>query len=1110
MYVGNGKFGHAKHEFQKSKNIQDVIIVKPLLSIKTLYRSPIKTFLTFLLLTVVTFALFSQTAEYAVTAREFNNAAKHYIGVGSVEIAPTEKPNPGSPTYINSDPRIAQLYPEEQKENYLDKLRYQPLTLEKIGAISALPYITSTDIRYMTAGISDTYYRLDDGSYFYNYSARCVIEGTLTEVQYGDPSAIGDVQHSFNQLILDDCKLLAGNPTWTVDHETLTVYADPSKYNEDDKAGIGEGYQRITSIHTHNYIYDTKYVKNMTSGSRYVFVLRFEPLSEQKKFYLSDHLTNTWCHAVWPIDGEPGNYLETEKFAPLQELSLITNADMHTFDMVYTDDMSAIIRFAEGNMAIHDGRALTKEDSANGSYVCVVSREFAEANELEVGDTITMNLGTELFEQYKGLGAVAATRERYKSAEEKVTFEIVGIYADTDGPNQQSKQPNWSYSINTVFVPKSLLPVDEALLTDHVFSPSEFSLKVENAWDIPAFLEETAPKIEEMGLENIFFDDGWPDIADAFQAARHLSLIKIAVLSAAIAAATGFVVYLFISRKKKEYAVMRALGTTRKVSARALILPLMVLAIISVLVGSCAAWIYTVKTVAHNNALSMLKEYSISTAIPAGAAIGCVLGEILLTLLFALVLLRRIGGLPPLALLQDNQTRGGKKGRKAPANIDAAVPEMKTPSIPLASVPSATKVLVEDTITYSIREVRKSRSTRFVLRYIWRHMRRSTGKSVLSVLLAALLLGVVGQLALMKQSYTELYANTVITANFVGGVPLDNVPSIIRSGYVTNPYYEVRKTVDLNFSNISIVFTNNIARYTGEETDITYADGFDASCMDEFGEVIIAGKGLMMKYGLEPGGTVKITREGFFDNLKKTYIARYRGDHPKDAVTDEEILVLYQNEITKSVNLMARTYMIAGVISTPSGEYDEIAFTPGTNEASLVVGATVKLDVAEVTLGDNFQADEFRSYAEKVSGGSSTSGVALIMDTSKLENLLNSLRLLEALYPVALAAALLIGGFLCCLVIFQSSKETAIMRIQGTTKRKTRAINALEQIFLSVAGLVIGACGLLLYKGSALAVVSGQLHLFAVLYFAVILIAAVICTTAATHRNVLELLQTKE
>lgn len=84
---------------------------------------------------------------------------------------------------------------------------------------------------------------------------------------------------------------------------------------------------------------------------------------------------------------------------------------------------------------------------------------------------------------------------------------------------------------------------------------------VENAWDIPAFLEETGPMIEAMGLRLIFDDGGWLAVADAFVQTRKLLLIKIAALSVAVAASIGFAVYLHINRMKKEYAIMRALGT---------------------------------------------------------------------------------------------------------------------------------------------------------------------------------------------------------------------------------------------------------------------------------------------------------------------------------------------------------------------------------------------------------------------------------------------------------------------------------------------------------------------------------------------------------------------
>ncbi|NMA25645.1 MAG: ABC transporter permease [Clostridiales bacterium] len=389
------------------------------------------------------------------------------------------------------------------------------------------------------------------------------------------------------------------------------------------------------------------------------------------------------------------------------------------------------------------------------------------------------------------------------------------------------------------------------------------------------------------------------------------------------------------------------------------------------------------------------------------------------------------------------------------------------------------------------------------------HIRRAAGKSALAVLLAVLLCGVVGQLALMKQSYARLCADTVITANFIGGLPLTVVPQIKNSDCVRDSYYEVRETVELNSIETSLVFTNNITRYTGEEADITYADGYDASVLNKNGKTVIIGKTLTKILGLEPGDTVTVNPRGLLDRMQSQYISTYRQAHSNKDITDVEILALYQDEIARQINSITRTYTIAGVFTTPSGAYDVMAFTPGDYEAGTVVGKIIKLDVAEFTLADNKLVDEFRSFCEKMAGGK-TSGVTFVMDTSKLEHLRNTQRLLETLYPIAVTAALLIGDFLCCLVIVQSSKEAAIMRIQGTTKGKTRSVLALEQVLLSIAGLIVGSAALLAYKGSGLSVVSPQLGLFAALYFAVILISAVTCSSLATRRNVLELLQTKE
>ncbi|MDR1588567.1 MAG: hypothetical protein LBS51_00015 [Oscillospiraceae bacterium] len=402
----------------------------------------------------------------------------------------------------------------------------------------------------------------------------------------------------------------------------------------------------------------------------------------------------------------------------------------------------------------------------------------------------------------------------------------------------------------------------------------------------------------------------------------------------------------------------------------------------------------------------------------------------------------------------------------------------------------------------------KSRAAQFVMRYIWRRARRAVAKSALALLLAALLLIAVAQFALMRESYVKLRDDTVVTANFTEGLPLSYLTPIIKSGYVKNPFYGGDAEADINYDYADVLVTNDISRYAGVEAEITYAPGYDETCMDAFGEILILGETFAEKHQLEPGDTVDVVPTVYQGQARAKYTQYHRTKYPDDDLTYDKLMVLYGDKIREEAAPMAVPYTVVGVLSTSSVLLGISAFTPGVIEDVKSFGLPVELDVAEFTLADNLRADEFREYGSMVADRNG--GVRFIMDTGKLDNLVSTSNLLAALYPIAAAAALLIGGFLCALVIFQSSKDAAIMRVQGTTKRKTRAILAIEQIFLGIAGLALGACALLAYNGSGLTPASGSAALFAAMYFAMIAVSGAVSSAAATHKNVLELLQTKE
>lgn len=955
----------------------------------------------------------------------------------------------------------------------------------------------------MTAGLSDAYDRMDEGEDYYNYTARIIIEGKLSEIEFvEDPSS-----DDFNNLILEECRVLAGNPPWSVEDKKVAIRAYPKKLEEGYTFTLSES-ARSTVVYGDNYIYDTEYIKGLTIGDRYVFVGRYEPLSDSGKIYLGDFIINPWCEPIQPVEGQPENYLESEAFAPLNELIELTNSDLHTFDMVYTDDMTAIMRFAQGDMSIVSGRGLTEEDSKEKSEICVISSEFASTNSLDLGDKITLKLGTELFEQFKGLGAVAATRERYSPPQKTVELEIVGIYMDTDSKREQLLKPNWGYSINTIFVPKSLLPVEETELENHMFSPSEFSFTIDDAWEIPSYADkimDTNPIFMEKELRVLFYDAGWPEIVDKLTSATELSMIAMVVLFVAIVSVTGLIVYLFIRRKKKEYAVMRALGTSKKDSARHLMLPLMTITIFAVLAGSIAAWIYTTNTLSKNIAFSDIKDYTVNTSIPIAVIIGCVLSVPLLVFIFAFYRLWRMGKVPPLVFLQDNpykQIRGNK-------NIQHSKPQEKKREEKREPADES-RIQKESVITTDVNKPKqKNRShrkyKRYALSYMTKKIRRSVMKSILLIVLSALMVGAACQFEIMRKSYIDLCNGTEIKAKFINGLPLSSIEQVMETGYVTDSYYEFKHYTDFNYSKIDWVVTNDIAEYTDEEVEITYAKGYNESSIKELGEFCVVSNSLLEKNGLELGEQVHITVSGTLKYFETIAIDKYKREHREEAVSDAEILELSREEIKEELTKQGSYYTIIGSVTTPSGKYDETVFSPGNLETRSIFGKVVSLDLAEFTVADNLRINEVRSFAKGINTGT------FVIDTDKIDNILKSLSLFDKLIPVILTAVILVEGLICVLVIMQTSKETTILRVLGTPRKKTVTMLILEQLFYCIAGFILGISGLLLYNGTeAFVGITERFWFIGGLCFSGCFIGSFTCSMITTNHKMLDLLQSKE
>ena len=1095
------------------------------LAIKTLFRTFGKTLLIFLLISVLTFSLFIQLAEYVKTTEEFKENVTRYSGTGYVEYQPAtyKGANVNYPYYIEADPRVDAI-----DIPALDDNRYPALSAETVDAITQLPYISSVYKRFMTAGVSEDYMRLKEDMTRYDYNGRLILEGTIDQTFV---PAMGNHQYHWNYAHkLRDVNVLAGDARLedllfddgTVYFEAFTIgpegFISPQNFVGEDSADWvptattednnpprhpGDSWL-VKHVILKNHIYGRHFQEQLKEGERYVFVFRFERQATERvivttvknvtreSLQLYDWVSEHCCPAVWNITDAPENYLELPEYAPLKELIEVTETDLNTFDVVYADDMTAIRQIHDDTLHIEEGRWLTPKDTENDAKVCVIDADLAKAYGLQLGDSLSLSLGHTLFEQFYSLGAIASVPERFSDEWTEDAFQIVGIY-DGSTLAKDADEPNWAYSMNTVFVPLSSLPLKESELAGHEFAPGELSFRVENAWDIEPFLERVAPQIGAMGLTLMFDDGGWMEVLEGYRAAQRLPLIRIVLLAFVTVTGLALSVYLFVSRKKKDYAIMRALGTPKDRSAKALLAPLGVLSLAAVLLGTVVGAVYS---------------HALLGMVPPIPMAICLVGELAFTLLFAGLSIYRLSKLSPLSLLQGVGSCA-KKARRSAGKKKQTETIRSTLYVP-------TNIRIN---TEPLPITKRPGSLRFRLRYVLRHIRRQGLKTALAVLLAALLVGAVVQFASLCAVYNGLRESTAVTVKFVNSLSLNNLQALEDEGYAKDLYYERFASATIigpqngsDFVEAQVVVTSDFSRFLENDGyEISLGSGYTEEEAENMNTVIL-GAGLMEQYEVRPRDTVRFGDELEISRVFSQYrtaLTEYcdRVGKAYEDLAEEEAAKLYQKELIQPLDKKTETAEVLGSVSTQSGSYEYTVFTAGMDSSSSGLGTFHILDLVEFTLADNSRVEEMRRRGQDLTHEKVG---AFLMDTEKLEGVIRTSNLLNNLYPAVIALALLIGAAMCALLVLQNTRDAAIMRAQGTTKGTTRSMLAVEQVILGVIGILLGLVVMLIWKWSEFAAITAQAGLFTAGYTLVLALAAFVSAALATKKNILELLQTKE
>lgn len=1079
-------------------------------------RQPVRTAFLLVVTALITFAFVARGAEYLVVKQETERLAGYYRSIGAVPAISGE---------LYKDAREAAAY-----------LESNPL-VKSVNTYNYVPTVMENDF----CNVNMEPYRSYATSYFAFY-------GTLASWSQREFEFLSDtVIEGYPEWIEAGRKVVLSR---TKGINPYLPSAEPSQYYVNTlKTGDPENLDAA--------------FENLEIGQRYLVVARYNhqevPIMCRVEYDDEDDVFIT--HAIYshpladsffyPVPEGEADWSDPQLSEIRGHLDRI-HADQHSLNVVPLQDMSALplTRDTQGGIYLTEGRWLDLQDNEQENRVCVIGNTFAASRRLKLGDTLTLKLQDA--PSYFGLPKDQSwDAESLDSVTD--TYEIVGIYdyldtyrtiyVSNDGPNTDVQ--------SFVYVPEFALPehfqldygdpeyYDEITTIDPWNTVGSYCMKFKGtASTLPypgsvsfelvspevegEFLKEAEPLLSELGFKPELLESGWVSFQSAAQPMRESSFYNVVVFSAVLLAALGLAVFIYFFSRRREMQIVRDLGLPALCAARQAAAPLVLLGFTAVLTGAGAGWWY-----ARGSAETLLSALPAVGEVQASAELPVWWLVLLCGIPLALVTVLAVGGAAYMAGRPLLLGQPGAK-RKQAAKSAKAVPSAAVPAV--AAVPAASAVPTQKAV-----EKGRSLNVRFVLRFVWRHMVRSWGKSLLSAGLAMMftvsLVAIQLSIAGNREEVDRLYERTSVRLELVkanasqstqaGGFLFeDTLQTILNTGFIIDSHVEganycsvflydedwkpgqAVSVRDQQQTSRTIRSIDNEEKFlsdsgSGQYAEMHYAGGWDGGLFAEEWDAssgaafpIVLPESTWGEYGLEGGELMGVACKGVFRMCEVA--GYYTGD----------IVGAYGGLVRDDYNESEPILMPTSALRTmvPNMLYSKAVFT---------------VDPAR-----NQELDALRAGIDELANTPRIGGVPvrIVLWDEELrmavEPVEASIRLMQVLYPVTLILSLLVSGGLSALLVVLSAKEAAMMRAQGTTRGRTTMMLVLQQMLTGAIGLVIGLTGVLLYmKGTRpdlfQSIAPGAVFC-AALYLAAGTTGAAVSCAVVTSKNPLEMLQVKE
>ena len=268
----------------------------------------------------------------------------------------------------------------------------------------------------------------------------------------------------------------------------------------------------------------------------------------------------------------------------------------HTVPVQPTDGTKLLMPFYRNEAVISQGRDITAEEYEAGEKVCLIPEKLARNLEKSVGDELTLplyyaNFSTAPVENFSetgggfGFSLINAKGEFYPVFHEQ-SYRIVGVYAV-----KEARDDAYGIGKNEVVIPGEAVP--ENCWKDNIvgYSPMRGAT---TSFQIPnGTVLEYQKRWAEQGvddLEIIFYDDGYTQLKEGIDNRKMMSQVFLITGCVMALMVILFFSNLFITGQQERIAVERLLGRTKRQCTRSMLTGMLVFVAAGSILGSAAGW----------------------------------------------------------------------------------------------------------------------------------------------------------------------------------------------------------------------------------------------------------------------------------------------------------------------------------------------------------------------------------------------------------------------------------------------------------------------------------------------------------------------------------------